>query len=225
MKKIFSPLLVTAAVLMTFSSCQKESDMLQDKPSAKGAIMTVNAGSSTTKTAITEVSSTNYKLKWTAGDAIACYEVSVVESTPTVQGKVTSSALDADAETASFTFDLSGNNGGPDYSYIFVYPAEKYTLNQAGTIYRAQIPDKQTFSDTSFDKDADVLISRAITGQAARPTTVQAQFERIGATALMNIKALSTTEKIREITFSTTESGAKLYGYIKVEPLAGTHET
>lgn len=187
--------------------------------------MTVSAGSSTTKTAITEVTSTNYTLNWTAGDAIACYEVSVVESVPTVQGKVTSSALTADAETASFTFDLSGNNGGPDYSYIFVYPAAKYT--KSSNTYRAQIPENQTFSANTFDKDADVLISRAITGQAARPTTVEAQFERIGATALMNIKApsTSTTEKIRKITFSTTESGAKLYGYIKVDPLAGTHET
>ena len=187
--------------------------------------MTVSAGSSTTKTAITEDSPTNYKLKWTAGDAIACYEVSVVESTPTVQGKVISSALDADAETASFTFDLSGNNGGPDYSYIFVYPAAKYT--KSSDTYRAQIPENQTFSANTFDKDADVLISRAITGQAARPTTVKAQFERIGATALMNIKApsTSTTEKIRKITFSTTEPSAKLYGYIKVDPLAGTHET
>ncbi len=198
--------------------------MLQEKPSAKTAIMTVNAGSTTTKTAINEVDSKNYTLTWTAGDAIACYEVSVVESTPTVQNKVTSSALAADAETASFTFDLSGNNGDPNYSYIFVYPAAKYTKNTGDNpIYRAQIPENQTFSATSFDKNADILISRAITNQVERPTSVNAEFERIGATALMNIKAPTKTEKIRSITFSTTEGN--LWGYVKVYPVEGTHDT
>lgn len=224
MKQIISILSISAIALMALSSCQKENEMLQEKPSAKTAIMTVNAGSTTTKTAINEVDSKNYTLTWTAGDAIACYEVGVVESVPTIQGKTTSTALDADAANASFTINLSGNAADPNYSYIFVYPAAKYTKNTgANPIYRGQIPENQTFSATSFDKDADLLISRAIIDQAERPTSVNAEFERIGATALMNIKAPTTTEKIRSITFSTTEGN--LYGYVKVYPLEGTHDT
>ena len=69
------------------------------------------------------------------------------------------------------------------------------------------------------------MISRAITDQTSRPTTVEAEFERIGATALMNIKAPTTTETIRSITFSTTETSAYLAGYVKVYPLTGTHDT
>lgn len=226
MKQIISILSISAIALMVLSSCQKENEMLQEKPSAKTAIMTVNAGSTTTKTAINEVDSKNYTLTWTAGDAIACYEVGVVESVPTIQGKTTSTALDADAANATFTINLSGNAADPNYSYIFVYPAAKYTKNTGDNpIYRGQIPEKQTFSATSFDKDADLLISRAITDQAERPTSVNAEFERIGATALMNIKAPTTTEKIRSITFSTTENSAYLYGYVKVYPLDGTHDT
>ena len=198
--------------------------MLQEKPSAKTAIMTVNAGSTTTKTAINEVDSKNYTLTWTAGDAIACYEVGVVESVPTIQGKTTSTALESDTAEATFTIDLSGNTAEPNYSYIFVYPAAKYTKNTGDNpIYRAQIPENQTFSATSFDKNADILISRAITNQTTRPSSVSAEFERIGATALMNIKAPTTTEKIRSITFSTTEGN--LYGYVKVYPVEGTHDT
>lgn len=224
MKQIISILSISAIALMALSSCQKENEMLQEKPSAKTAIMTVNAGSTTTKTAINEVDSKNYTLTWTAGDAIACYEVGVVESVPTIQGKTTSTALDADAANATFTINLSGNTAEPNYSYIFVYPAAKYTKNTGDNpIYRAQIPENQTFSATSFDKDADLLISRAITNQAERPTSVNAEFERIGATALMNIKAPTTNEKIRSITFSTTEGN--LHGYVKVYPLEGTHDT
>lgn len=221
MKQIISILSISAIALMALSSCQKENEMLQEKPSAKTAIMTVNAGSTTTKTAINEVDSKNYTLTWTAGDAIACYEVGVVKSVPTIQDKTTSTALDADAANATFTINLSGNTADPNYSYIFVYPAAKYT--KSTTTYRGQIPEAQTFSATSFDKDADLLISRAITNQAERPTSVNAEFERIGATALMNIKAPNTTEKIRSITFSTTEGN--LWGYVKVYPVEGTHDT
>lgn len=223
MKKILNSLFISAFALTALYSCQKEIALTDEQPVSKEpAIMTVQAQSIVTKTFVEKVSDSEYNLKWSAGDAIACYEVGVVEEAATVQGKVTSSALAADAATASFTMDFSGNPGAPNYSYIFVYPAAKYT--KSGEIYRAQIPDKQTFSATTFDKDADVLISRAITDQTTRPTTVSAEFERIGATALMNIKAPTTTEKIRSITFSTTETSAYLAGYVKVYPLTGTHD-
>ena len=221
MKKFL--LLSLAASIACITSCQKEAIVTDETPVKEPTIMTVNAESVATKTFVEEVSATEYNLKWSEGDAIACYEVSTVESVATVQGKVTSTALDADAASASFTMDFSDNSGDPNFSYIFVYPAAKYT--KSGEIYRAQIPDKQTFSSTSFDKDADVLISRAITDQTTRPTTVDAEFERIGATALMNIKAHTTTENIRSITFSTTETSAYLAGYVKVYPLTGTHDS
>jgi len=223
MKKILYTVSAVVLGIALSTSCQKEVVVSEETPVKEPAIMTVKAESVATKTFVEEVSATEYNLKWSEGDAIACYEVSTVESVATVQGKVTSTALAADASSASFTMDFSGNAGEPKFSYIFVYPAAKYT--KSGEIYRTQIPDKQTFSATSFDKNADVLISRAITDQDSRQTTVEAEFERIGATALMNIKAPATTETIRSITFSTTETSAYLAGYVKVYPLAGTHDT
>ena len=223
MKRILFSVITLVTGFACVTSCQKEAIETNEAPAKEPSIMTVNAESVATKTFVEEVSATEYNLKWSEGDAIACYEVSTVESVATVQGKVTSTALAADAASASFTMDFSGNDGDPNFSYIFVYPAAKYTKN--GEVYRAQIPDKQTFSATSFDKNADVLISRAITDQTTRPTTVDAEFERIGATALMNIKAPTTTETIRSITFSTTETSAYLAGYVKVYPLTGTHDT
>ena len=220
MKKITSLLSISAIALMALSSCQKENEMLQDKPSAKTAIMTVNAGSLTTKTAVTENASNNYSLSWKTGDAIAAYEVSTVASVATVQPKVSSSPLGEDANEATFTMDFSANEGESDFSYIFVYPAANY--NKVESDYLATIPAVQTFQSASFDPDADLLISKPLAAQATRPTSVEAQFERIGATVVMKIKAPSTSETIRAIYFSTTEG--IIAGSVAVNPLAGTFE-
>ena len=220
MKQIISLLSISAIALMALSSCQKENEMLQEKPSPKTAIMTVNAGSSTTKTVVAEIASNNYSLSWTTGDAIAAYEVSSVASVATVQPKVASSPLAADADEATFTMDFSANEGECDFSYIFVYPAANY--NNVGSDYLATIPAVQTFKSASFDPDADLLISKPLAAQATRPTSVEAQFERIGATVVMNIKAPSTSETIRAIYFSTTEGN--IAGSVAVDPLAGTFE-
>ncbi len=223
MKKVLFTLSAIAIGFAFSTSCQKEVALIEQPTVKEQTIMTVNADAVATKTFIEALSGTEYNLKWSKGDAIACYEVGVVEEAATIQGKVTSSALADNTSSAYFNIDLSGNTADPKYSYIFVYPADKYS--KSGENYRAQISDKQVFSATSFDKKADVLISRAIMDQTSRPTSVNAEFERIGATALMNIKAPTTTEKIRSITFSTTETSAYLTGYVKVYPLAGTHDT
>ena len=224
MKRFYFPLCIAALGTAAIVSCQKETVDVQDTPKSSTAIMSVNADAVQTKTSIDEVSASEYNINWSKGDAIACYEVAQVEEegsvVATVLGKVSSTPLSEASASASFIMDFSGNEGSAPFSYIFAYPASKYT--KSNNTYRVEIPEKQTFSSTSFDKDADVLISRPITSQASRPTSVDAEFERIGATVLMNIKAPATTEKVRSITFSTTEGNIR--GYVKVNPLLGTYE-
>lgn len=217
----FAALAATAALF----SCQKEAEIIEKSEPATekaSAIMTVIPGSIQTKTFL-EANGANYDVKWSTGDQIAAFEVGngVVASE-----KTPSTALTADAASAAFTMDFSGNASlEPNYSYVFVYPAsslKKYEKSGDPTIYEAQIPYQQTFESTTFDKNADVLISEGVTGEASRPTSVNVAFERIGATALMNIKAPSTSETISKIVFSTTEGN--LAGYIQLDPAAGTHE-
>lgn len=213
------------AVAATLFSCQKEAEIIEKTEPATekaSAIMTVIPGSIQTKTFL-EANGANYDVKWSTGDQIAAFEVGngVVASE-----KTPSTALTADAASAAFTMDFSGNASlEPNYSYVFVYPAsslKKYEKSGDPTIYETQIPYQQTFESTTFDKNADVLISEGVTGEASRPTSVNVAFERIGATALMNIKAPSTSETISKIVFSTTEGN--LAGYIQLDPAAGTHE-
>ena len=180
--------------------------------------MTVNADVINTKTFIEE-SGSDYTTSWSLGDQIAAFEVGngVIADEKTV-----SSALTADSADASFTMDFSGNTTlSPDYSYIFVYPAVRYSVNDGKTKYRVLIPDEQTFSSTTFDKNADILISEPVSGQASRPTSVHVGFERIGATVLMNLKAPTTSETITSIVFSTTQDN--IQGYVEITPASDTY--
>lgn len=222
-------LLITLAsftAVATIFSCQKEQNFEKQKneelteasKAKESAIMTVNAGEIQTKTYL-EADGDNYNVFWSEGDQIAAFEVGdgVIADVKTV-----SSALAANSADASFTMDFSGNTTlNPNYSYIFVYPAAGYSVNSGKTKYRAMIPSEQTFSSTSFDKNADILISEPVTGQASRPTSVHVGFERIGATVLMNLKAPETTETITSIVFSTTQ--ANIQGYVEITPASDTY--
>ena len=169
--------LVAIAAVSTLFSCQKEQSFEEKtEPShvKESAIMTVNADVINTKTFIEE-SGSDYTTSWSLGDQIAAFEVGngVIADEKTV-----SSALTADSADASFTMDFSGNTTlSPDYSYIFVYPAVRYSVNDGKTKYRVLIPDEQTFSSTTFDKNADILISEPVSGQASRPTSVHVGFD------------------------------------------------
>ena len=216
MKKNLVITFAAVAAMATLFSCQKE----QNEPSKvkESAIMTVNADVINTKTFIEE-SGSDYTTSWSLGDQIAAFEVGngVIADEKTV-----SSALTADSADASFTMDFSGNTTlSPDYSYIFVYPAVRYSVNDGKTKYRVLIPDEQTFSSTTFDKNADILISEPVSGQASRPTSVHVGFERIGATVLMNLKAPTTSETITSIVFSTTQDN--IQGYVEITPASDTY--
>lgn len=226
MKKNLVTILATFAAVATVFSCQKEQNFEKQKneelteasKAKESAIMTVHAGEIQTKTYL-EADGSDYNVFWSAGDKIAAFEVGdgVIADAKTV-----SSALAANSTDASFTMDFSGNTTlNPNYSYIFVYPATRYSVNDGKTKYRALIPSEQTFSSTTFDKNADILISEPVIGQASRPTSVHVGFERIGATVLMNLKAPTTTETITSIVFSTTQDN--IQGYVEITPASDAY--
>ncbi|MBR5702970.1 MAG: hypothetical protein IKX45_01810 [Bacteroidales bacterium] len=217
MKKCFVIISSLFVAAVSFISCEKEVKTV-DSPSENSALMTVNAGEIITKTFIEE-SGSNYNVKWSSGDKIAAFEVG---NGVVATSKTSSSELAADAASATFTMDFSGNTSlSANYSYLFVYPAG--ALSQKSDIYRGRIKWDQTFSTTSYDKDADLLISEAVSDQTTRPTSVNVGFARVGATVLMNIKAPTTSETIQSIEFSTTQGN--IAGYLEIYPLTGTYDT
>lgn len=221
MKRNLVITLAAFAAVATLFSCQKEQNLEEKTNPSKAkesAIMTVNAGEIQTKTYLV-ADEGNYNVFWSAGDRIAAFEVG---NGVVATNKTASSELTAAGANASFTMDFSDNTSlNPNYSYLFVYPAG--ALSQSGAIYRGRIKWDQTFSASSFDKDADLMISEAVSDQATRPTSVNVGFARVGATVLMNLKAPTTSDTIQSIEFSTTEGN--IAGYMKVYPTSGTYDT
>lgn len=217
MKKNYVIIFALVAAFATLFSCQKE--IASEESNETGtAIMTVNVDEIITKTFLEE-SGSDYTVSWSSGDKIAAYEVG---NGVVAASKTSSTELAAATTDASFTMDFSGNTSlSANYSYLFVYPAS--ALSQSSEIYRSRIKWDQTFSATSFDKDADLMISEAVMDQATRPTSVNVGFARVGATVLMNIKAPTTSDTIQSIEFSTTEGN--IAGYLKVYPTTGTYDT
>ena len=186
----------------------------------------VNAGDAATKTVIDDKGNGSYGILWQAGDQLAALEMGDGSSVKSYD-RVTSAPLVSGGETAQFSFSLSGLVN-PPYRYNFVYPAA--ALAEDGEEYVVVLPSAQTFLPGSFDPQADVLVTGRMSFDA-RPTSVDARFARLGGTARMLIKAPSTTETIRSISFSTTEGVLageypldRLTGVIGTTPSSGSKE-
>ena len=204
-----------ASLALALVSCSKEQDSpvapTQNQPSASVFKMTVNAGSTGTKTVVNEISDTEYNIQWLPGDKISVYEV----GNGVIQEKASSSVLEAAGNTASFEFDFTGAPEAP-YHYTFVYPDEALGHTPGG--YTVTLPKEQTFAAGSFDSQADVLVSEHVSSNT-RPTSLNVQFARLGATARMVIKAPDTGKRIERISLSTTEGN--LAGSYSLNPATG----
>ena len=214
------------AVLATLACSQKE-EVLQEKPKEETFQLNILAGDPTTRTIIDE-SGDKYNILWQVGDQLGVYEAfsypgsSSHDIFPT---KTTSSALTAGdlsngGKSAVFPISLHNNPYAATYGfdYTFVYPAA--SLSNSGDSYYVTLPAAQTFDVNSFDRNADVLVSEHQQFYGTHPSSVNARFARLGGTARMVIKAPTTTETVRKIVFSTTES-VSLAGSYELNPATG----
>lgn len=208
-------LFITGCALIAALACSKEEEKPKDQLSQKPAAefrMQVNAGDPATRTIVSDNGDGTYAIQWQAGDALGVYEV----GNEVVQAKAESDPLTAPQAQASFGITLTGEVEAP-YDYTFVYPAS--ALSKKNDKYLVTLPSEQVFSATSFDLGADVLVSEHLHYAATRPTSVNATFARLGATARMVIKAPDTEERVERIIVSTTE--ANLAGAYYLTPASG----
>ena len=199
--------------MLALAACSREyedpiRESLPDQPSFR---MEVNADGDATKTVVADDGNGGYAVSWQAGDRLGVFEV----ANGVVQAKSVSDPLASGGSPASFMFSLDGEPVEP-FNYTFVYPAT--ALSYANSQYRVTLPASQTFSASSYDPAADVLVSEHISSDT-RPISVDARFARLGGTARMVITAPNTTETIRWIQFSTTE--ANLAGSYQLNPETG----
>lgn len=221
MRRLNKSLLVLSSIVAAFASCSKEKEAIQNEvlptPKDGGFTMTVNAGNPETKTVISE-SGTGYAILWKANDQLGVFEVANGE----VQDKAESAPLTGDpTANATFSIDLPTPAPTKPYKYAFVYPSDALGVTEinSNNAYTISLKQNQTFSAASFDESADILVSELIKAPETRPSSVDAAFARIGATARMVIKCPITTETIKSITFSTTEGN--ISGYYTFDPATG----
>lgn len=198
------------AFLAILASCSKQElapEVIPTPEPERVHILEVFPGDET-KTSVSPDGAGGYSVAWTPGDQLAVYEV-VDGVLSTLQKSV---ELEEGGATTSFVFNLAAK-GGSAYQYTFIYPASALSSGGNGSFQRIRIPSRQVFGESSWDPAADLLRSETL-NLNAQPTDLNLRFERIGATAKMQLTGLSTTEVIRKVRFSTTEG--YLAGYTKI---------
>lgn len=213
MKKLFQfAAYVSAAIALASCAKEIETPVGPVEEDVQPFRMTVYADGPDTKTEVVSDGMGGYNVSWKKGDVLGVYEA----VNGAVQSKTKSSPLDTGGAEATFSFNLSGGVGASQYAYTFVHPSS--ALNQVGGTYAVTIPSAQIFPAGSFDPHADVLVSKP-QELAERPTSLTAQFARLGGTGKMTITAPTTEEKVLWITLESRDT--LLAGYYVLSPASG----
>lgn len=180
---------------MAFTGCSSEPEVA---PEMQPIRLELTAGTTTR----TEIGPDN-KISWSdTGEALKVLEQ---------VGDATFSALDNDDYTkdptsgkASFSVALPVKTG-TSFRYATLHPKAAYVTSSNTNLaaIKFEVPDIQLPTATSFDPDADILVSKTITTEA-QPTSLSLQFGRIIAIGKMRLTnlAVESDETISDITFT-----------------------
>ena len=180
---------------MAFTGCSSEPEVA---PEMQPIRLELTAGTTTR----TEIGPDN-KISWSdTGETLKVLEQ---------VGDATFSALDNDDYTkdptsgkASFSVALPVKTG-TSFRYATLHPKAAYVTNSNTNLAAIKfiVPDIQLPTATSFDPDADILVSKTITTEA-QPTSLSLQFGRIIAIGKMRLTnlAVESDETISDITFT-----------------------
>ena len=180
---------------MAFTGCSSEPEVA---PEMQPIRLELTAGTTTR----TEIGPDN-KISWSdTGETLKVLEQ---------VGDATFSALDNDDYTkdptsgkASFSVALPVKTG-TSFRYGNLPPKAAYVTNSNTNLAAIKfiVPDIQLPTATSFDPDADILVSKTITTEA-QPTSLSLQFGRIIAIGKMRLTnlAVESDETISDITFT-----------------------
>ena len=202
MKKI----LLLLAALTVIAACYPDIETSEVESNAK--TVKVKAGKAGTKTAISQNGDT-FSFTWTAGDKLA-----VIEAVPSIaqfnnahddedHGYATafyySKPLAEDMSVATFSLNLEKRDYvSGELQYVATYPAscaievagDCWDYEKGRPIVTIDFPREQHPTSTSFDPEADVLVSRIVTCQDVRPEELTFQFARVGTIIKMVLTGL-----------------------------------
>ena len=207
MKKLFYFTTIVAGLCGIAASCNKEQNIEEERPVGPTIEHEVQiiAGKPTTKTVIEDAETPGeYDVLWEITDKIALFQK--IDDEYKTKRSSTNISINADTKTATFTISLTEDTQKTDpvYKYVAVSPTNSAT--RSGDALLLTIPSAQTLLDGTFDPEADVLVSNIVTRQPFSSDALTLNFGRAGATARMVLKGLTAGEKVKSVTFSTTEN-------------------
>ena len=121
---------------------------------------------------------------------------------------------------ATITAEFEENAGKNEYKYIAIYPESNYGYGDTKSINEATLilPDLQyMYSESSYDPNADLMVSWPVTTSAQPTEAQQLRFTRLAAVAEMSINnlTLAAGEEVESVEF--TANGKALAGIITAD--------
>ncbi len=198
MKNIFKSLMLVAVAAMGFA-CQETMEENYAPTNPREVVMTIIADmDEETRTYISDEA--NGKIAWSAGDQLKVIENSNMyaetSNTEIVDGKAKFTVAFTKASAESFVYNA-------------VFPADivqEENTNSSIQTNRIKVitKDTQKPTATSFDPQADILVSKQLEFDA-QPTELNMQFKRLVALGKISLTNLPADEKISQVVFTAGE--------------------
>ena len=203
-KSIFSFCIFVAALLWV--GCQKEITTDINLEEATHSVVFTAEKIIDTRTAIASEGDGIVSYKWVEGDEGRMYITETSGTTVNV-GTVTTMILSNDNKTATFNVRFSGSAPTGDILYKAVY---------AGSFSSKKnpfIPNEQSPLPTSFDPNADVMVSDVITrtSRDENPATFRFNMKRKVSVNKMTLKGLESGEVISSVSFESDKIHSTYY--------------
>lgn len=210
MKKFFQLLMVVAGAAIGLSACQNEFDEPNRNPIQNEVVVTFVAEAEATRTAV-DTTGDKPVFSWSANETFAVLEATDALA---VASNVTYENVDGKAHISAA---FPANEGKASYQYVTIYPASGYVAAEGISSATLSLPASQTMAETSYDPNADLMVSKVVATDA-QPTTAQmVQFTRVAAVVKMTLKnfGVELGDEVEKVVF--TAEGKSLAGSITAD--------
>ena len=195
MKNIFKSLMLVAVAAMGFA-CQEANEENYTPTNPREVVMTIIADmDEETRTYISDEA--NGKIAWSADD-----KLKVIENSNMYAETSNTEIVDGKAKfTVAFT-----KTSAESFVYNAIFPADivqEENTNSSIQTNRIKVitKDTQKPTATSFDSQADILVSKQLEFDA-QPTELNMQFKRLVALGKISLTNLPADEKISQVVFT-----------------------
>lgn len=210
-------LTAVAVAAMGLSACSNEFEDTNKRPNIGDVVVTFVADAEATRTSVDTSSDDAPVFSWDENETFA-----VLEQTDAlaVASNVTYENVDSKAHISAA---FAANEGKDSYQYVTVYPASGYVSAEDINSATLALPAKQTMSETSYDPNADLMVSKVVTATAQPTAAQQVQFTRVAAVVKMTLKnfGMELGDEVEHVIFMA--EGKSLAGTITAD-LNAPHE-